>query len=166
MHRIVIVGNSGSGKSTLAAELAAEYEIPNLDLDTLAWSAPAVRRGVPESIALLRAFIDGNDEWVLEGCYASLVEVALPFATELRFLNPGVDACVHNCRTRPWEPHKYASKEEQDARLEFLIGWVREYESRDDEFSLVAHRRLYDAFSGRKAEYTTRLIPDLRNSLA
>lgn len=156
MRRIVIIGNSGSGKSTLAAALAAEYDIPGLDLDTLAWDAPAVRRALPESIALLRAFIDSRDEWVLEGCYADLVQAALPFATELRFLNPGVDVCVENCRSRPWEPHKYSSKEEQDARLEFLIDWVRQYETRDDEFSLAAHRRLYASFSGTKLEYDAR----------
>lgn len=153
MSRIVIVGNSGSGKSTLARRLAAERCIPHLDLDTLAWAAPAVRRPLEESAALVEDFVRENPEWVVEGCYASLLEVALRSATELSFLNPGVEACVRNCRARPWEPHKYASKEEQDERLEFLLGWVREYEARDDEYSLAAHRRLFDAFAGPKREY-------------
>ncbi len=79
--------------------------------------------------------------------------MALSGASELRFLNPGVDACVANCRARPWGPHKYPSKEEQDARLDFLLDWVREYATRADEYSLAAHRRLYDAFGGTKREY-------------
>lgn len=154
MHRVVIIGNSGSGKSTAAERIAADLSLPHLDLDTLAWDAPAVRRPLHESARHIREFIDSNPQWVIEGCYATLVEFVLSVATELRFLNPGVEVCVQNCRSRPWEPHKYASKQEQDARLEFLISWVREYETREDEFSLAAHRRLFDSFPGPKREYT------------
>ncbi len=153
MHRIVIMGNSGSGKTTMAARLAAELGIPHLDLDSLAWQDVAVRRPIAESVAMVRAFVDANPVWVVEGCYSSLLGVALSGASELRFLNPGVDACVANCRARPWEPHKYPSKEEQDARLDFLLDWVREYATRADEYSLAAHRRLFDAFGGTKREY-------------
>ena len=52
-------------------------------------------------------------------------------------------------------PEKYASKAEQDERLEFLLAWVRDYETRDDEFSLREHRRLFDGFPGVKREYTS-----------
>ena len=90
----------------------------------------------------------------MEGCYAGLLESILPFATELRFLNPGIEICIRNCRARPFEPQKYASMDEQNARLEFLLSWVREYATRDDEYSLATHRRLYDAFTGPKREYT------------
>lgn len=67
-------------------------------------------------------------------------------------MNPGVDVCIENCTSRPWEPHKYESKEEQDKRLEPLLDWVRDYESRTDEFSLSAHRELFDRFEGKKIE--------------
>jgi adenylate kinase family enzyme len=153
MTRIVIFGNSGSGKSTMARALAHEHSIPHLDLDQLAWSSPGVRMPVAESAAVIDAFIAANSRWIAEGCYADLVELILPHATEVRFLNPGVDVCIANCRSRPWEPAKYASKEEQDERLEFLLQWVREYETRTDEYSLVRHRALFDGFSGRKQEY-------------
>lgn len=55
---------------------------------------------------------------------------------------------------RPWEPHKYPSKEAQDANLEMLIGWIAEYETRTDTFSLAAHRALFDRFTGDKIELT------------
>lgn len=45
--------------------------------------------------------------------------------------------------------------EAQDANLRMLIGWVREYETREDEFSLREHRRLFDAHGGPKVEYTS-----------
>ncbi len=149
--RVVIVGNSGSGKSTLARALGEAHEIPVLDLDSIAWSEPAVRRPHEESARELRAFISAHEGWVVEGCYASLVEVALPHCTELVFLDPGVEACLANNRRRAWEPHEYASKADQDAKLAFLQQWVREYYDRDDEYSHRAHERLYAAFEGKKA---------------
>jgi hypothetical protein len=54
---------------------------------------------------------------VIEGCYGELVERVSQFCTELVFLNPGLEACQANNRRRPWEPHKYATMEQQDAML-------------------------------------------------
>lgn len=158
MSRYVVLGNSGAGKSTLAGRLARRDDLAHLDLDSLAWEpvAPPRRRPVAESAREITAFMDANDRWVIEGCYADLVEVALPRSTRLLFLNPGVEACVANARLRPWEPHKYASKEAQDANLEMLVGWIRDYEMRQDTFSLAAHRAIFDGFGGEKVELTSR----------
>ena len=90
-------------------------------------------------MAPLEAFIRANESWVIEGSYASLSRTALPFCTEFRFLNPGVEACVANCEARPWEQAKYTSPEEQDERLSFLLDWVRGYDARDDEYGLAQH---------------------------
>lgn len=138
----------------MAERLAADYAVPHLDLDTFAWGAPGVRRPLEASLSMIQSFLSTHLEWIIEGCYANLLRAVLPAATELRFLNPGVEACVRHCRARPWEPHKYASKEDQDAKLEFLLSWVREYDVRRDEYSLVAHRELFDGFRGAKREYT------------
>lgn len=153
MHRILIFGNSGSGKSTMARDLSRRHGITHLDLDQLAWSEPAVRKPLPESAAEIAAFIRTHEEWVVEGCYADLLEHLLDAATEVRFLNPGPDVCVANCRARPWEPEKYPSKEAQDANLDFLLAWVRDYATRDDEYSLASHRALFERFRGPKKEY-------------
>jgi adenylate kinase family enzyme len=154
MKRILIFGNSGSGKTTMATALAAELGASCLDLDTITWKAKAVRRPLPESIDALRAYLAAHEQWVIEGCYADMIEAALPHCSELRFLNPGVEACVAHCRARPWEPHKYASRAEQDELLEVLVDWVRRYETRDDEYSLARHRAIFDGFAGPKREYT------------
>ena len=44
MRRIVVFGNSGSGKTTLARVLTSQYGLAHLDLDSLAWDSPGVRR--------------------------------------------------------------------------------------------------------------------------
>ena len=152
----MIFGNSGSGKSTYARQQAVSLGCAHMDLDTVAWASDAAsptRRPLAESEAEILAFIDSNTSWVVEGCYADLLEVALEHATEVVFLNPGTETCLENARNRPWEPHKYPSQEAQDANLGMLLDWIKAYDQRSDEFSYAAHRRLFDGFAGRKREF-------------
>lgn len=155
MERLVIFGNSGSGKSSLAQALSARLGVAHLDLDVIAWEPerPGVRAAFEKSARALLDFVESSDGWVVEGCYSGLLKLAAARCTELVFLNPGVEACVENCLARPWEPHKYESREAQDANLRMLVEWVREYETREDEFSLREHRRLFDEHEGPKVEY-------------
>jgi hypothetical protein len=157
MRRILIFGNSGSGKTTMARRLAVEHGLTHLDLDSLAWDQSGVRSSVEASRRLISEFLQAHPLWVVEGCYGDLLEEVLPAATELRFLNPGVEACISNCRARPWEPEKYPSKDAQDRNLDFLLGWVREYETRSDEYSLARHRKIFDSFDGPKVEFSERV---------
>jgi adenylate kinase family enzyme len=152
-RRILIFGNSGSGKTTLARSLCRELDLPRLDLDSVAWAGAGVRRAFEESVHEIEAFMAASGGgWVVEGCYGDLLEVAAEHATELHFLNPGVDVCVAHCRARPWEPDKYPNREEQNRMLDFLISWVREYETRTDEYSLARHRAIFERFAGAKRE--------------
>jgi len=154
--RVVIFGNSGAGKSTLAVYLAKTHDLDHLDLDTLAWEPdpPPTRRPLGDSAKDIESFMVAHDAWVVEGCYSDLLGVALSGCTRLVFLNPGVDTCVRNCRARPWEPHKYETREAQDANLAMLIEWVRAYDTREDVFSLHSHRELFEGFDGEKIELT------------
>ena len=152
----MVFGNSGAGKTTYAKAQAAKLQCAHMDLDTVAWTAGAespTRRPIQKSSAEICSFIESHESWVVEGCYANLLEIAIAQASEVVFLNPGVDVCIENARKRPWEPHKYDSKAAQDANLGMLIEWIKQYDSRNDEFSLAAHRRLFDGFSGAKQEH-------------
>jgi hypothetical protein len=90
----------------------------------------------------------------VEGCYGELIELACAHCTQLVFLNPGVGACQANNLRRAWEPHKYASIEQQNMMLANLQSWVAGYDSRSDAWSYLAHRRIFDAFLGDKVEFT------------
>jgi adenylate kinase family enzyme len=154
--RVVVLGNSGSGKSTLARWLATREGIPSLDLDTVVWEPGqiAVSQPIADAKNDVATFCSGQASWVVEGCYGSLAEAALAFQSRLIFLNPGMEQCLENCRQRPWEPHKYASKAEQDRHLAFLLSWVREYYSRDGDMSLQAHAACFARHTGPKIELT------------
>ena len=156
--RIVILGNAGSGKSTLAKSLARTQRMPMLDLDTLVWEPDLVAVQRPDELVFsdIAQFCRESDDWVVDGCYGDLVEAVLPHGPLLIFLEPGQDVCVANCRTRPWEPHKYRSKQEQDDHLEDLLGWVRSYYDLDGSMSLAGHRAVFDGYAGPK-QLVTRL---------
>lgn len=151
-HRTAIIGNSGSGKSTLATRLAQETGAALLDLDTVAWVPGEIAVAEDPEVARreVDAFCRAHERWVIEGCYASLVQVAERHGALLLFLDPGAAQCVANCRARPWEPHKYATQAEQDARLPFLLEWVEDYYRREGEMSHAAHRALFEAWTGPK----------------
>jgi adenylate kinase family enzyme len=175
--RTVVIGNSGAGKSTLARALAAPAGTPLLDLDTIVWEPGKI--AVPRPIEAVHADLDRfcaeHAGWIAEGCYGGLAERLLglapgpardagagrvdagsppPARPELIFMNPGEAACLRNCRARPWEPHKYVSKAEQDEKLAFLLAWVSDYYRRTSDASLARHRAIFDAYDGPKREIT------------
>ncbi len=160
--RVAVVGNSGSGKSTLAGQIAGRYDLASLDLDAVAWvpGLIAVPRDPADAVRDVATFCGGKARWVVEGCYASLVEASLEHRPALLFLDPGAEACLANCHERPWEPHKYASKEEQDARLAFLLSWVEDYYRRDGDMSHGAHASLFGRYGGPKIRLTERPSPE------
>lgn len=148
--RVCVLGNSGSGKSTYAKRLGGSV----LELDSIVWEPHqiAVARSAEKVRDDLRAFIAANRAWVIEGCYADLIEQAAKDCDELVFLNPGVETCVANARRRPFEAHKYDRPEDQEAKLAFLIEWIRAYPERADSTGYAEHRRVFDAFAGAKRE--------------
>ena len=152
MSRTLIFGNSGSGKSTLAAHIHQRDNVPHFDLDTVAWQSgsPPIRNPLPLSIKLINNDISLQQDWVIEGCYSDLLLELLPLATRIIYLDLPQKICVKNAKNRPWEPHKYSSKQQQDANLKMLIKWIEEYDSRNDNFSRQSHLAIYNAFSGEK----------------
>jgi adenylate kinase family enzyme len=157
MRKVLIFGNSGSGKSTLAKELQKYENLSHLDLDTLAWlpTSPPERSPLEDSERQIREFVNTHAHWVIEGSYSDLLQLAIPSANELIFMNLPIMACISNAKNRPWEPHKYESKEAQDANLSMLIDWISQYEEREDTFSQSAHRKLYNEYCGMKRMYTS-----------
>ncbi len=151
--KTILLGNAGSGKSTMAKAIMGSTSIPRLSLDEIAWDKPAIRMPIDQSVDLVTAYINEHKSWILEGCYSDIIEATLPYCEELIFLNPGIDVCVKHCHMRPWEPEKFKSSEQQDANLQNLINWVKEYETRDDEYGLKRHRQLFESFDGNKREF-------------
>ncbi len=72
--RITINGSSGSGKSTLARRLAAELDLPHVELDAVNWQPGWVDLNStdrPEFQRRVEAALAG-DRWVTDGNYSSV----------------------------------------------------------------------------------------------
>src|SRR6266480_2120878 len=158
--KLILLGNAGAGKSTMAHRIIGDESIRRLSLDEIAWDHGPKRKPLEVSLCLLHDFIQSNERWIIEGCYSDLIQAALPYCTELRFLNPGIEVCVAHCHRRPWEPEKFSSAEQQDAMLEQLVLWVKQYEIRDDEYGLKRHRKIFEQFAGSKREFTSLISYD------
>jgi len=151
LSNILIFGNSGSGKSTLAKSICKSQGLAHLDLDSLAWEATTPeRKNLNDSEKEIVNFIQMNDSWVIEGCYTDLLALVESYSSEIIFMNLPIEACISNAKSRPWEPHKYESKQAQDKNLDMLIDWISQYTKRTDTLSMLAHQNFYHNYSGKK----------------
>ncbi|PRQ08680.1 AAA family ATPase [Enhygromyxa salina] len=155
-HRVLIVGNSGAGKSTLARRLARDRDAHHLDLDPFAWqpTEPPERTPLDEAEREIRRSLAEHSRWVVEGCYADLVGILAAEADELIFLDVPVVVCQAHARARPWEPHKYATKDEQDRNLGMLLDWIAGYPTREGPLGRPAHEALFEGFEGTRRRVT------------
>ncbi|MEO0425128.1 MAG: shikimate kinase [Pseudomonadota bacterium] len=148
----MIFGNSGSGKSTLARKLSDRAGTIRVDLDEVYWEPdqPGVARAPAVAAQALDQRLAGQAAWIVEGCYEVLAAHLLPRTPLLIWLDPGEAACLSHCRARPWEPHKYPSKQAQDENLAMLLEWVSDHYTRSGEMSYEAHSHLYAGYDGPK----------------
>ena len=91
--RIILLGNAGAGKSTMARCLVQNKNIPRLSLDEIAWSEGTERKPFDASIRELEEFLGRNEQWIIEGCYSDMIEVALPRKTSASV--PGLPIPAH-----------------------------------------------------------------------
>lgn len=152
MVKAIELGNSGSGKTTFSRGLAEHHFVDILHADDVSFDEPGILLPIDERVRRVLAWQDGLDGWIVEGCYGLIAEALEADAEVFFFLNPGVEVCLAHCRARPWEPEKFDTWEDQEAGLEFLLQWVREYETRSDEFGLTEHRRIFEELRRRKYE--------------
>jgi hypothetical protein len=149
--RSVIIGNSGAGKTTLGRQMAAMTGARHVALDDIYWINQAGLHKRVEPVAKqMTAEIAETPQWVIEGVFGWLAEVALPRATALIWLNLSWDECKAGLEARG--PQYSPSPEEYEA----LLTWAANYGTRQTPSSEAGHRKIFDAFSGSKVALTSR----------
>ncbi|NYG56880.1 AAA family ATPase [Nocardioides perillae] len=67
-RRVSVVGSSGSGKTTVARRLAAELDVPHVELDALHWG-PGWSAASPAELSARIAEATAGEAWVVDGNY-------------------------------------------------------------------------------------------------
>jgi adenylate kinase family enzyme len=149
--RTVLIGNSGAGKTTLARQLAGLTGARHVALDDIYWVNQATLQKRMEPIAKqMTAAVAASPQWVIEGVFGWLAEVALPRATALIWLNLPWPDCKAGLEARG--PDHSPSPQEYEA----LLQWAEHYSIRRTSSSEAGHRKIFDAFAGTKVELTSR----------
>ena len=127
--KIVVNGYSGSGKSTLARRLGGLYQIPVLHLDTVHWLPGWEEKAEAQERSEVRAFMDRNASWVIDGNYRKLeYERRLQEADRIIFMDFNRFSCLFRAYRR-YLDHKGRARSsmtegcEEKLDLEF-IRWI------------------------------------------
>lgn len=97
--RILVVGCPGSGKSCFARELSALMSLPLFHLDMLFWNAD--RTTVPHEVFLGRLQeILQRESWIIDGNYASTLEMRLNACDTVYLLDYPAETCLEGVLAR------------------------------------------------------------------
>lgn len=84
--RVAIIGSPGSGKSTLARTLGVRLGLPVVHLDAHFWRAGWVETEEAQWRERVQALAHG-ERWIIDGNYSSTMDIRLPLAETIIFLD-------------------------------------------------------------------------------
>lgn len=119
MKKIIIIGCPGSGKSTFSKALHQRTGIPLYHLDMMYWNAD--RTTVEKSVFLARLSAAlGEDAWIIDGNYASTMEMRMGACDTVIFLDYPTELCLAGVRERQGKPRGDMPWIETEVDEEFL----------------------------------------------
>ncbi len=99
MKKIIVIGCPGSGKSTFSRELHKLTGIPLFHLDMMYWNAD--KTTVDKCIFRERlADVMEKEEWIIDGNYASTMEMRIRACDTVIFLDYPAEICLCGIRER------------------------------------------------------------------
>ena len=122
MRKIIVIGCPGAGKSTFSRDFHNITGIPLYYLDQMYWNADktTVEKGV--FLSRLSCVLD-TDSWILDGNYASTLELRLSRADTVFFLDYATEVCLEGVRARLGkrrEDMPWVEVEEDAAFMEYI----------------------------------------------
>ena len=97
MKKIIVIGCPGSGKSTFSRELHKVTGIELFHLDMMYWNSD--KTTVERDVFLERLnLVLKKDEWIIDGNYASTMELRLQNCDTIFFLDYPLELCLEGIR--------------------------------------------------------------------
>ena len=99
MKRVIIIGCPGSGKSTFARKLQSVTGLPLHHLDLIYWKSD--RTIVPREEFLEKLHqIMAQEQWIIDGNYASTMEMRMQVCDTVIFLDYPPELCLSGAQER------------------------------------------------------------------
>ena len=99
MKRVIIIGCPGSGKSTFARKLQSVTGLPLHHLDLIYWKSD--RTIVPREEFLEKLHqIMAQEQWIIDGNYASTMEMRMQACDTVIFLDYPPELCLSGAQER------------------------------------------------------------------
>ncbi len=99
MNRVLVIGCPGSGKSTLAKALHEKTGLPLFHLDMLYWNGD--KTTVSDEVFMERlSRVLAETCWIIDGNYASTLELRMQFCDTVLFLDYPVELCLAGIASR------------------------------------------------------------------
>ena len=102
MQRILILGSGGAGKSTLAGKIAQRTKLPIIHLDQHYWKPHWIESSKEEWTERVKELIQ-KEQWIMDGNYGGTLELRIPRADTIIFMNTSRWLCLYRVFRRWWK---------------------------------------------------------------
>ena len=127
MRRVIVIGSPGGGKSRFSRALHQATGLPLVHLDLLYWNAD--QTVVPRSVFLERLQEAlSQDAWIIDGNYASTMEMRLQNADTVFWLDYSTEVCLAGLRERRGKPRPDMPWVETEEDRDFME-YIRQFSS-------------------------------------
>ncbi len=129
MKKIIVIGCPGSGKSTFSKALHKATGIPLFHLDMLFWNAD--KTTVERSVFCERlSKILEMSEWIIDGNYASTMELRMQACDTVVFLDYPPEVCLNGIRERRGKARSDIPWVETEEDAEF-VEFIKNYNTQN-----------------------------------
>lgn len=101
MQRVLVIGPCGSGKSTLAFALGKRLDLPVHHLDALLWLPGWHEMERAEYLRHQEEIVAG-ERWIIDGTHGSSLQLRLPQADTVVYLDFPIPLCLWRIVRRVW----------------------------------------------------------------
>ena len=132
MKKAIVIGCPGSGKTTFAEKLHTVTGLPLFYLDAI-WHKPDKTHISREEYDERLAEILGTEAWIIDGNYASTMELRISACDTIIFLDYPLDVCLDGVKERRGKTRSdipWVETEEDEEFIEFIKSYNEEQKPR------------------------------------
>ncbi len=127
MRRVIVIGCPGSGKSTFARALRDKTGLPLHHLDMMYWRTDGTTVPKEDFRSALAQVLD-DERWIVDGNYASTMELRLQKCDTVFFLDYSTEVCLDGLNSRRGKPRPDLPWVEPEDRVdEEFLSFVKNY---------------------------------------